>query len=236
MWRATRREKANYPGFPELLKFEGGGRKSCEFSRSEDDSPGDLFCEGIKADCNKVDKVNEVRCSGGQTWHWNKQLTCIFPPPAPPPPPPPPSLIYAVGYFQTCVEGGDCQNEAAVFVPAEDDHYACLDKPLYRDTNWVSPDRPALPQTIKFEGGGRKDCEYKRSDDDDTGYIRCGPDRAVECKKEKIVERKCDDYDLKGESWRTQVTCKFAPPKKARDLLPADRVGRHVEKPEIWER
>ncbi|KAL8806121.1 MAG: hypothetical protein Q9182_001522 [Xanthomendoza sp. 2 TL-2023] len=160
VFRSTHVENvAREPEFPEILMFEGGGRKNCEFDRSEDESPGTLFCDGVKADCYKEPAPNEVKC---KTESFVKQLHCLFPQ-AGPPPPPPPARDIAVGYFQTC-QDRDCNSAAGILVAPdhddEDQNFACIDKPLCRDTNMSSPEQSVNPQQIKFEGGGRKDCEF----------------------------------------------------------------------------
>ncbi|KAL8700147.1 MAG: hypothetical protein Q9224_001098 [Gallowayella concinna] len=198
------------PGFPEKLMFEGAGRKNCEFDRSEDESPGTLFCDGARADCYKEEAPTEVKC---KLETFVKQVHCLFPQPGagPAPPPPPPARAIAVGYFQACMEE-NCDSAAGILVAPdhddEDQHFACIDKPLYRDTKMSPPERPIYPQQIKFEGGGRKDCEFKRAGDDDEGWMRCGHDEAFKCAKKKIVEHDCKDYN-RNEIWRTQLICEF---------------------------
>ncbi|KAI4230475.1 MAG: hypothetical protein L6R40_008023 [Gallowayella cf. fulva] len=189
--------------------FEAGGRKNCEFDRSEDESAGVLFCNGVKAECTKL-KTKETQC--GQSKSFVEQVRCAFePPPDGPAVPPPPSRLFAVGYFQTC-KGKDCESAAGVFVPPEKDDddkfFACIDKPLYRDQKMSQPPRPKYPQDITFEGGGRKNCKFTRSGDDSVGGMYCGKDDAKKCEKEKIVERDCKDFG-KNEIWRTQVICEF---------------------------
>lgn len=210
VFRSTHEEKVERdPGFPEKLMFEAGGRKNCEFDRSEDESAGVLFCNGVKAECTKL-KTKETQC--GQSKSFVEQVRCAFePPPDGPAVPPPPSRLFAVGYFQTC-KGKDCESAAGVFVPPEKDDddkfFACIDKPLYRDQKMSQPPRPKYPQDITFEGGGRKNCKFTRSGDDSVGGMYCGKDDAKKCEKEKIVERDCKDFG-KNEIWRTQVICEF---------------------------
>ncbi|KAL8673069.1 MAG: hypothetical protein Q9168_002492 [Polycauliona sp. 1 TL-2023] len=127
-------------------------------------------------------------------------------------------MKFAAGYFQKCAAEGKnaasnvkCQSVAAIFVPpaeGQDQSFACIDKPVYRNATFADKDRPSLPQDIKFEGGGRKDCEYKRTGDDDPGWMKCGQDEAIKCQKEEIKEHDCKDYG-KDEVWRTQLTCEF---------------------------
>lgn len=106
-------------------------------------------------------------------------------PPAPPPPlPPPPAKTFAAGYVLTCTTTGTgsaidkhCQSEAGIFVPpakGEDRNFACIDKPVHRDTNLADKDRPVFPQTISFECGGHQNCQFKKTGDDDDGDMSCG--------------------------------------------------------------
>lgn len=216
------------PKLPEIVKWDGGGRKGCEFRMTSASDAGTMQCGTDKGKCVKNDEIIRDCADYDKKERWRAQATCTFDtfegkplmePPAPPlTPPPPPAKTFAVGYFQKCTTGGTgtavekhCQSEAGIFVPpaeGEDKFFACIDKPLHRDSSFADKERPGFPQTISFEGGGRKSCEFKRTGDDDDGDMSCGKDRAIKCKKQKIEDHSCKDFG-KDETWRTQLTCDF---------------------------
>ncbi|KAL8725881.1 MAG: hypothetical protein Q9166_007078 [cf. Caloplaca sp. 2 TL-2023] len=151
------------------------------------------------------------------------------PEPSPGPPPPPPSSpvesVFAIGYFryqefgeapppsgQTPSKGSVTKSIAAVFAgPDGGDGNPCDATQIYDDKEASSSERPKFPEKLRFNGGGRNNCEYDRTGDDTAGGLTCDGVLAG-CTKVNGNPVPFDCKDSSGtitQTWRRQVTCVF---------------------------
>ncbi|KAI4242829.1 MAG: hypothetical protein L6R42_010898, partial [Xanthoria sp. 1 TBL-2021] len=161
LFRGKDEKVAHNPGYPEKIIFEGGGRKNCEYDRSENAASGILVCDGVKAECTKLEpdpfKVDCIK-KGSVPESWHKQIHCVFPVPSPPASTPP-TPEFVVGYFDWCDERS-CGSEAAVFAPFGDDDFACAEKPIYRNAKPGPHDGPKLPRLLNGMAEGEKAANF----------------------------------------------------------------------------
>lgn len=68
-------------------------------------------------------------------------------------------------------------------------------------------DGPRFPETLKYDGGGRKSREFRTTSASDAGTMQCGIDKGKCVKNDEII-RDCADYDM-NERWRAQATYAF---------------------------